>query len=136
MAEGGPKAVPRVNIPFLVLIVPNRFPTFWNVGRWRPWWGCVTCCAVISMRNYVKARSIAYCPCLNVLNRNEEEGRDQRCMMRISWNLDGKAVVVIAIAARLRKRDTGTATIHANQVQLLQVVILQLLGHVWILPHA
>jgi hypothetical protein len=41
--------------------------------------------------------------------------------MRISWNLDGKAVVVIAIAARLRKRDTGTATIHANQVQLLQV---------------
>ena len=51
-------------------------------------------------------------------------------MMRISWNLDGKAVVVIAIAARLRKRDTGTATIHANQVQLFQVMILQLPGHV------
>ena len=28
-------------IPFFILLVPDGFPAIGDVGRRRPWWGCV-----------------------------------------------------------------------------------------------
>ena len=56
--------------------------------------------------------------------------------MKISWNLDGKPIVVIAIANDSENVSLSIATVHANQGLSLQGIILQLLDHVRILIHA
>lgn len=56
--------------------------------------------------------------------------------MNISWNLDGKPIVVIAIANDSENVSLSIATVHANQGLSLQGIILQLLDHVRILIHA
>ncbi len=37
MAES---SVEEKGLPFIVLVIPERFPAFRHLWRWRPRWGC------------------------------------------------------------------------------------------------